>query len=211
MIPSPLLLGWIMDSPKVKSRKTRGILGVTAIGVVTMSALSGLLGWIIVKGVDRTKPPPGADWTQSTAVGYIFLYLFFGIIDACFQCVVQWTLSSLTNDPVLCARYAGAFKGTVSLGMCVAFTLDAKAVSYKTQTIIQLAIYTLALVCLYYVIIVYVKETNYFLEESVIVPEAFEKKAILAGMVAEDSEHHLHLQTDDEKTAERVVATTTVT
>ncbi|OQV05328.1 hypothetical protein CLAIMM_10089 isoform 2 [Cladophialophora immunda] len=187
MIPAPLLLAWVMDSPKIKSRRMRGVVGVTAIGTITMASLAGVLGWICVHDIDRHKTPPGADWTDgSAAVGYIFLYLFFGIVDACFQIVVQWTLSALTNDPVLCARYAGAFRGTVSLGMCIAFTLDARTVSYKNQIIIQLCVYALALCSLYYVILTYVKETNYFAEENVIVPVAFEEKAIVEGLVADD-------------------------
>ncbi|RFU33869.1 hypothetical protein B7463_g2471, partial [Scytalidium lignicola] len=201
MIPSPLLLGYLMDHPKIESRRTRGLLGVTAIGVITMASLSGLLGWIITKGVDRNLPPPGADWTESAAQGYIFLYLFFGIIDACFQIVVQWTLSALTNEPELCARYAGAFKGTVSFGMCIAFTLDSKAVSYKVQTIIQLVVYALALASLYYVISVYVTETNYFTEENVIVPASVEEKAVVSGMVPEDIIRHEH---EKEQIAEQV-------
>jgi hypothetical protein len=187
MIPAPLLLARMMDSSRIKSRQIRGVVGVTAIGVVTMASLAGLLGWICVHDVDRTKPPPGVDWTNSTGVGYIVLYLFFGIVDACFQIVVQWVLSALTNDPVLCARYAGAFRGTVSLGMCIAFTLDAKAVSYKNQVIIQLCIYALALCSLYYVIFKYVKETNYFAEENVIVPVSFEEKALVEGLVTEEA------------------------
>ena len=75
MIPAPLLLAWVMDSPKIKSRKMRGVIGVTAIGTITMASLAGVLGWIIVKGVDRHKTPPGADWTEPNAIGYIFLYL----------------------------------------------------------------------------------------------------------------------------------------
>jgi hypothetical protein len=191
-----------MDSPKIKSRRMRGILGVTAIGIITIAALSGLLGWIIHEGVNRNKTPPGADWTDSSAQGFIFLYLFFGIIDACFQIVVQWTLGSLTNDPVLCARYAGAYRGTVSLGMCISFTLDAKAVSYKTQVIVQLAVYALALVSLYFVILTYVKETNYFTEENVIVPVAVEEKAVLSGEVPVEVIEHEH---EKEQLAEQIV------
>ncbi len=55
----------------------------------------------------------------------------------------------MTNDPVLCVRYAGAFKGTVSFGVCITFTLDVEAVSYMVYIIIQLAVYALALVSLY--------------------------------------------------------------
>ena len=95
--------------------------------------------------------------------------------------------------------------------MCIAFTLDAKAVSYKVQIIIQLAVYALALASLYYDILVYVKETNYFVEENVIVPASVEEKAIVAGLVTEDViRHELELEkiarglvnTDEEESVE---------
>jgi hypothetical protein len=207
MIPAPLSLAWVMDSPKIKSRRMRGVIGVTAIGVITLAALSGLLGWIISNGVDRNKTPPSTDWTDSSAHAFIFMYLCFGIIDACFQIVVQWTLGALTNDPVVCARYAGAFRGTVSLGMCMTFTLDSKAVSYQTQVIIQLAVYALALVSLYYVILTYVKETNYFAEENVIVPVSVEEKAVLSGAVDVDVIEHEH---EKEQLAQNMVVASKV-
>jgi hypothetical protein len=192
MVPSPLILSWIMDNQKVKSRRTRGILGVTIVGVITLASIGGLLGWILREGVDRNKTPPAVDWTDPSAHAFIFLYLCFGIIDACFQVIVQWTLGSLSNDPAVCARYAGAYRGTVSLGMCIAFTLDSKAVSYTAQVIMQLSVYTLALVSVYYVILRYVKQTNYFTEESVIVPAAIEEIAILSSTVPEKVVEHEH-------------------
>ncbi|KIW67908.1 hypothetical protein PV04_07123 [Phialophora macrospora] len=206
MIPAPLILASMMDSSFIKTRRMRGVVGVTAIGTITMASLAGVLGWICVHDVDRTKPPPGVDWTHGTGVSYIILYLFFGIVDACFQIVVQWVLSALTNDPVLCARYAGAFRGTVSLGMCIAFTLDAKAVSYKNQIIIQLCIYALALCSLYYVIFKYVKETNYFAEENVIVPVSFEEKALVEGLVTEEA---VRREQELERIARGLAATST--
>lgn len=60
--------------------------------------------------------------------------------------------------------------------MCVSFVIDSEGVSYRNQAIIQLLLYALGLACLLYVIAVYVKETNYFAEEDVIVPAAVEEK-----------------------------------
>jgi hypothetical protein len=183
MIPAPLCLAWVMDSPKIGSRRTRGFAAVSVVGLITMGALGGLLGWITNQDVNRNNPAPGLDWTDSGFGAGVVLYILFGIVDACFQIIVQWTLGSLTNDPVLCARYAGAFKGTVSLGMCIAFTLDSKAVSYKTQVIIQLVLYAVALCCLFYVIYYYVEDTKYFKEENVIVPAAVEENLVIAGKI----------------------------
>jgi hypothetical protein len=78
------------------------------------------------------------------------------------------------------------FKGTTSLGMCVSFILDSKNVSYMDQLIIQFVLYAVGLLCLFSIIWFCVKETNYFLEENVIVPHKFEEKLLLEGMVVQD-------------------------
>lgn len=176
MIPAPICLAMIMDNQKITSRRSRGLYGSAVVGVISIAAMGGLLGWIIKNDVDRHLDPPAIDWSEPAFAAGFILYLLFGIVYACFQIATQWTLAALTNDPSLCARYAGAFKGTVSLGMCVSFVIDSEGVSYRNQAIIQLLLYALGLACLLYVIAVYVKETNYFAEEDVIVPAAVEEK-----------------------------------
>lgn len=56
--------------------------------------------------------------------------LIFGIIYATNQMVVMWTLSALSNDPFLLARYAGIYKAALSAGLCVTFGLVAAGVGY---------------------------------------------------------------------------------
>lgn len=183
MIPAPLVLSFAaMDNQRIRSRRRRGLIGAGGVGVLTLAVYGGLLGWIIKNDIDRTKPPPGVDWTSDAFAAGIILYIIFGIIYACFQIATQWTLGALSNDPSTCARYAGAFKGTVSLGMCISFVIDSHGINYKKQTIIQLLLYALGLACLLYVNAVYVKETNYFAEEDVIVPAAIEEKLAHVGV-----------------------------
>lgn len=178
MIPAPILLAMIMDSKHVQSRRLRGVLGASLVGIITMGATAGLLGWIMRNNIQRNDDPPAVDWTDSAYAAAIILYLLFGAIFACFQICVQWTLASLTNEPSLCARYAGAFKGTVSLGMCISFTVDSQGMTFRDQTIMQLAVYALGIVSLLYVILTYVKQTNYFDEAGVIVPTSVETKIV---------------------------------
>ncbi|KAK7533803.1 major facilitator superfamily domain-containing protein [Phyllosticta citribraziliensis] len=190
MIPTPLAMAWVMDNKRIKSRRKKGMMGSLMMGVITMGATVGLLIWIIVNDIDANDPAPGIDWSDPSFASGFILYLLFGIVYATFQICVQWTMSALTNDPVLCARYAGAFKGTVSLGMCVSFVMDSEGISYLTQTIIQLCLYAVGLVSLYGVIWFYVRETNYFLEEAVIVPRRIEEEAAVMGLVPEDVIEH---------------------
>ncbi|KAL1301939.1 hypothetical protein AAFC00_002398 [Neodothiora populina] len=182
MIPTPMALAWIIDNKRLSSRRMKGFLGSRIMGLITVGATAGLLGWIINNGIDASQPPPGIDWTDPRFASAFILYLLFGIIYASFQICVQWCLSSLTNEPLLCARYAGAFKGTVSLGMCISFLMDSQDVSYQSQTIAQLCLYCLCLISLLSVIWFFVKETNYFSEENVITPHKVEEEAIVAGI-----------------------------
>ena len=203
MIPAPLCLALIIDSPRIQSRRERGLIGATIIGVISIATMAGLLGWVIHNDVNRTKDPPAVDWTEAAFAAGFILYLLSGIVYALYQIIVQWILGSLSNDPTLCARYAGAFKGTVSLGMCISFTVDGQNVNYRNQVIYELALYVFGLLCLYWVIYFYVNETNYFLEDSVIVPANFEKKAVTMGVVTEDTverEHQKELVAEEKQT-----------
>ncbi|KAL4882103.1 MFS general substrate transporter [Aspergillus karnatakaensis] len=185
MIPSPFLLAWLLDNKHIQSRKSRGLIGTTYVALITLGATSGLLAWVFRNNVTHgssnsnattttTTPSPLVDWTDSAFTAGIILYLLFGIIYACFQIVVQWTLAALTNDPALCARYAGAFKGTVSLGMCVSFTVDSQGMAFRDQVVMQLVLYAVGIGCLGYVVLVYVQQTNYLVEEGVVVPNVGE-------------------------------------
>lgn len=181
MIPTPIFLAWILDNKHLKSRKLRGIAGSAFVALITLGATCGILAWVMKNNVGRSTDSPAVDWSEDSFAAGVILYLLFGVVYACFQIVVQWTLAALTNDPALCARYAGAFKGTVSLGMCVSFTIDSQGMSFRNQIILQLSLYVVGILCLLYVIAVYVKQTNYFIEEGVIVPTDVELDPAEAG------------------------------
>ena len=184
MIPCPLALAWIMDTKHIKSRRSRGLVGVGIMGTITLAASAGLTAWIKKNNVNRqTTAPPGVDWTDPSFGPGFVLYLLFGIVYATYQICVQWVLASLTNDPSLCARYAGFFKGTTSLGMCISFVMDAKNVSYMNQLIVQFVLYAVGLTMLIGIIWHYVADTNYFKEDDVIVPHHIEEEAVLAGII----------------------------
>lgn len=76
----------------------------------------------------------------------------------------------------MCSRYAGLFKGTVGLGLCVSFVLDARYVSFLNQEILLFCFLASGIVALFVVIKIQVRETNYFLEDNVITPLKFEEK-----------------------------------
>lgn len=181
--PTPLALAWLMSHPRIPTRRLQGLAGSTLMGLTTLGATAGLLGWL------ATSPSTGLDWQDRGFAAGAVLHALFGGVYATFQICVQWTLGALSNEPARCARHAGAFKGTVSLGMCVAFVLDSEGVAYRAQAAAQLCAYAGGLASLLGVTACCVRETNYFLEEGVVVPRRVEQSAVvIAGVVADEEE-----------------------
>lgn len=122
--------------------------------------------------LDRNLPPPNYDWTDPEFAGIMITYLIFGCLYAIHHMLIQWVISSWTNDPVMLARYAGLFKGILSAGLCVGFDLEAAGVSYMVQTIIQMTLMYTSLPVIAWLIYKYTNDTNYFIESDVIPPKA---------------------------------------
>ncbi|KAK5320261.1 hypothetical protein LTR93_007318 [Exophiala xenobiotica] len=190
MIPAPLALAWAMDNKFMKRRRNKGMLGVTLMTVISLATYAGVLGWIYHYDIDRTATPPAVDWDESTFASGFVLYLLSGTIYSGFQICGQWTLSALSNDPYKCARYAGLFKGTTSLGLMAAFLMDSKGVSYSIQTIVHLVLYAIGAVSLLSVTWFCVRDTNYFLEADVIAPEHVTEQAFVNGIITEEVLSH---------------------
>jgi len=163
-------------------------------GALCLATNSGLAAWITYNDVNRqtNQPPPGVDWSDGAFGAGFVLYLLSGIIYATYQICVQWTLGALTNDPSVCSRLSGLFKGTTALGMCISFVLDSQNVSYIDQLIVQFTLYVVGLCFLIAIIWTQVKPTNYFLEENVIVPHKWEDFARIEGLVGEEQIQREH-------------------
>lgn len=183
MIPFPLALAWIMDTKFVKKRRSRGLLGCTIIGVLTIGTYSSMAAFIHIYQIDRNATPPEVDWTDGRFAWGFILYLLCGVIYAGFQICGQWVLGALTNEPAKCARYAGLYKGITSLGLMTVFLMDGENVSYKIENIVQFVLYVLGLCSLFGITWFCVKDTNYFLEADVIVPKHVEDEVMEHGMV----------------------------
>lgn len=85
------------------------------------------------------------------------------MIYAAWQSVVQFVISTLSNDPKLCARYAGIFKSSISLGMTLSFAVTAADVEFLSQLEWQFAQQTISLGILFF-LCYFVTETNYYKE-----------------------------------------------
>lgn len=133
-----MLLICVLDSKYITSRRQRGLLGVAIMGTIAIGACAGLLAWLEVYNVASLTGPRGADWSDGAWPGLLVLYVLFGSIYSGYQMVVEYTLSSTTNDPPSLARVAGMFKFYSSLGMMISFVMAGEPVSFLAQTLLQL-------------------------------------------------------------------------
>ncbi|CAH0022488.1 unnamed protein product [Clonostachys rhizophaga] len=178
----PGLLTCVLDSRHIKSRRTRGLIGIAIMGSVAIGASSGLIGWLEVNHVDSLDAPAGADWHDPEWPGLFICYVLFGSIYSGYQMCTEWVLSATTNDPEALARVAGMFKFYSSVGMMLSFILAGERVRFLWQVLLQLVLYALGIAGIVWVLIFHIKESNYFLEENVIAPASTEAKRNQEGL-----------------------------
>lgn len=57
--------------------------------------------------------------------GYIWLYIFNGMLDAAYQTWIYFTMGAQSNDPRKLAYFVGWYKGFQSAGSAISFRVDA--------------------------------------------------------------------------------------
>lgn len=134
----PAILAALLDAQWIGIRKVRGIIGVIFTAATTISLATSELIYFKQK-VDRTKPGPSMDWSDPGYANIMILHLLWGGCFCCWTFMVQWIMGSMSNKPEVLSRYAGLFKGTSALGVCVAFAIDARKPQYWVEMAIHFA------------------------------------------------------------------------
>lgn len=87
------------------------------------------------------------------------------------------------------------------------FIIDGQGAAYVAQLAFQFACYFVGIVFLYAVTVLWVTDTNYFIEDNVIVPEHVKDDAQIQGKVTEDDIEREHQkEAEAEGKANSVVA-----
>ncbi|EIM92124.1 uncharacterized protein STEHIDRAFT_136133 [Stereum hirsutum FP-91666 SS1] len=202
-IPATLALQPIFDADM--PRRRRAYIAATYVAVITLAIWIDETIWLT--GPNKISVNDDAlnlDWTDDSAlVGPLFSgYVLSGVIYAIWQSVVQFVISTLSNDPKICARYAGMFKSSISLGMTVSFGVTAAEVEFLPQLKWQFSQQMISLVFLF-VVCYFVTETNYYREDDVIVPtyvnEILHGRVDLERLQHEAAAHHGEIVDEDSK------------
>lgn len=65
------------------------------------------------------------DIYDSCYFAHLFLYMWYGFLDAVYQVFIYWLMGALTNDGRKLAYYAGYYKGIQSAGAAIVWRIDA--------------------------------------------------------------------------------------
>lgn len=171
-------------------RRTRGLLGLGFVTVITIVVWSCALAWQVkFTRADKIK----LHYTDSSyhAKGALFFFcafsfpdlipwslrgadergraaVFFG--DACYQALAYWIMGAISNDPFTLARFTGFYKAIQSAGAAGSFGMDATSRPFLNEL---LASWGLMLVSfpLAAIVIWGIKDTSYTEEKTVYVSD----------------------------------------
>ncbi|KAH9948043.1 MFS general substrate transporter [Amylocystis lapponica] len=175
-IVGALMIGYlVLDARFVGHRRTRGYLGLGIVTSMIIIVWAVGLAWQVTFNRAQAKAEPLINYHDKAFRGKGALFFFYYFGDSCYQALVYWIMSALSNDPFKLARYAGLYKAFQSAGAAGSFGMDAVATPFLNEI---LASWIMMLVSfpLAYVVLRTVKETNYGDEKMVYVSDVQEGK-----------------------------------
>lgn len=175
-IPTTLIMGWILSSERLGSRKKRAYIGIAFDAIWITGAYIAQTAWLASWKFDRTIEGPSIDVTEQAYAGAVVVYMMYAAQYGMFQNLVLWMLGTFTNDPSQSASMAGLFVGFLSAGTAVSFGVDATAQPYENENAAWFALATLCWPIMAFVAWKCVTDTNYNKEENVVIPIHMRKK-----------------------------------
>ncbi|KAG8947417.1 hypothetical protein FRC04_010737 [Tulasnella sp. 424] len=70
------------------------------------------------------------DWTDNGFAAYMWLYIFFALLDSMWQTAAYWMMGAMSNDPAKLAIFAGFYKSIQSAGAAGAWRADGVEIPY---------------------------------------------------------------------------------
>ncbi|KAJ0425203.1 hypothetical protein BJY00DRAFT_308531 [Aspergillus carlsbadensis] len=166
MTATPILLSTILSSRHLHTCRAKGLAGTVIISILSTSCMASFLGWLKNYAVDHNGPDPRSTGQTPPLLAGLPLPQRDGV-------------RVLPNHGTMGSRRVEERSGAV----CV--VCGGTGVRYTAQTIVQVVLYVVSLVCMGVLVVFYVCETNYFLEGAVIIPEVVEERLVKEGAIVE--------------------------
>ncbi|CAK7240901.1 MAG: hypothetical protein STHCBS139747_002354 [Sporothrix thermara] len=124
------VFGYALDISSIR-RSLRARFALVGLTVLTFAIWGGGYAWMhkqLPRSLATTENPDYVpiDWTDGGKlyIGPMFLYMFYGFYDACWQTCIYWFMGALSNSGRKAANLAGFYKGIQSAGAAVFWRLD---------------------------------------------------------------------------------------
>ncbi|KAJ6516215.1 MFS general substrate transporter [Mycena sanguinolenta] len=134
-IVGSLIMAFVLDMKNV-SRRNRAFTGWALVFVMVFV----VHGWGYAYQKQYTRASIAAvaatdkmDLTDKAYVGRVFLYIFFGLLDAMWQTSVYWMMGAMSNDPAKLAYFTGFYKSIQSAGAAGSWRADAVLTPYMNM------------------------------------------------------------------------------
>lgn len=124
-----IMFGTIMDYLKWR-RATRAKVGFFIVFIAGMAIWGGGLKFQMGVTRENVLDLGVIDFHDSSYIGPMFLYMFYGVFDAIYQGYIFWILGTFSNNPKKVALYASFYKSLQSAFAAILWRLDAIGVSY---------------------------------------------------------------------------------
>ena len=115
----------------------------------------------------RECPSPKQDIFDPGYVGNLFLYMFYGLLDATFQTYAYWLMGALSNEPRKLAYFAGFYKSIQSAGAAVIWRVDALKAPFRAIFASSWALSGAGLIVAFPIVLMKIRETNVHREDYV--------------------------------------------
>ena len=187
-----LAFGLILDSKRM-SRRSRAWIGWSIVLIFTWAVWGG--SYEVQKTYSRASV---ADETEridfsdsSKYVGYCFLYIFSGMLDAIWQNLAYWLMGACSNDLSKLGYLAGFYKSIQSAGAAGAFGMDKDKHPFMTNLAVTWGLCAVGLLFVIPVIALRVKEHTDPLEEVTVPGRAEEIAAVEEFAHANAGDKHI--------------------
>jgi len=122
------------------------------------------------KDYTRASLPPDARKMGVHDEGYvarIWLYFFFGVLDAMWQTTAYWIMGAMSNDPAKLAYFSGLYKSIQSAGAAGVWRADGVKIPYMNIFISTWVLLVTGLLFALPMIYLRVKDTTSWADETI--------------------------------------------
>lgn len=177
-----LLIAWACDTKLLRTRRQRAFAAAGLVFTIIGGTWIAMIAFLASNNFDRNGTSPSVDWTETSRfAGPFVIYIFFGACYPLFQNFHHWTYSTFSNEPHILGRYSGYFKGVQAWGTATAFGIDSHGVAFLHEAVAYFVLMIVGLALSTTSIYKYTTNTNYGVEDGVVIPKEFEDVTELKG------------------------------